>query len=406
MDEFKKQLLKQTDQCVKCGLCAQYCPTYLLEKNENESPRGRIALIEALAKADLEATPTLARHLDHCLGCRSCEAVCPAEVAYGQILDQGRQLYRRPQRRGLLAMLRTATHPRLAASSAFLLGIWQRLNIFFRRKQNITALTDPRAWPGISLHRHWRTEYAPFRPPQGKVHLFHGCVSNVFDRQTIAAAITMLRHLGYVVSVPKKQACCGGLARHNAQPDIAKALLVKNQAAFGESKDPILTLATGCQVSLQEAWQLSPSQAARDFCARTLDIQQFLATCPWPEDFALSPLNQTIAWHGACSQNNVLRQPSATSQLLSRIPKATIVPFAQHAYCCGAAGDYPLNQPQKSAALGEALIQHRRQPQVDVVVTGNIGCWLQLHRLNIKHQFCKEVLHPVTLLSRCLPRNA
>ena len=72
--------LADADKCVKCALCLPHCPTYRVSKDEGESPRGRIALMQGLATGKLELTPRVEAHLDQCLACRACEAVCPAEV--------------------------------------------------------------------------------------------------------------------------------------------------------------------------------------------------------------------------------------------------------------------------------------------------------------------------------------
>jgi ferredoxin len=63
---------------VQCGLCLPACPTYRLEQLETESPRGRIALARGWALDLANPTASGDAHLDHCLGCRSCEVVCPA----------------------------------------------------------------------------------------------------------------------------------------------------------------------------------------------------------------------------------------------------------------------------------------------------------------------------------------
>ena len=81
------ELLKKTDLCVKCGLCLPHCPTYNKTQNENNSPRGRIALIQGWSNGQLTNINSV---IDSCLLCRECESVCPALVPYSEIIDEFR----------------------------------------------------------------------------------------------------------------------------------------------------------------------------------------------------------------------------------------------------------------------------------------------------------------------------
>jgi len=77
-------------QCVRCGLCLQHCPTYVETGLETESPRGRLYLIKAMSEGLVEPTANAIGHMDMCLQCRNCEAVCPSGVQYGRIMEGAR----------------------------------------------------------------------------------------------------------------------------------------------------------------------------------------------------------------------------------------------------------------------------------------------------------------------------
>ena len=120
-DNRNPQLLNATDRCVMCGMCLPHCPTYQISRDEGESPRGRIALIQGLVNGRLALSPHMEQHLDHCLGCRACEAVCPSGVTYGDIIDGGRAM--------IHAQHKTAPAPRILFS---LVPRPRRLRLFGR----------------------------------------------------------------------------------------------------------------------------------------------------------------------------------------------------------------------------------------------------------------------------------
>jgi len=389
-----------------CGMCSQHCPTYQLTANENESPRGRIALIAALNSGQLNTTDThLQTHLEHCTGCRACEAYCPSGVHFGTIMDTARALLPNqpppstlsPQTTRWLRIYQRSGLQKITRASGLLkpLGLAQKENLL----------------PHIPDTPDWRSYY-PANPEIdhcGDVALFTGCIANVFDREALDASRRLLNALGYGVHVPPTQGCCGAMALHNGQTDEATALAQQNLDAFSKlDVQAIVHTASGCTARLSEySQQLSDAQ---DFVHTIKDISQFLVELKWPTDLPIAPLHKTIALHTPCSLQNVLRQTDAPHQLLQRIPELEVVPLAQSARCCGGAGQYMLEQSDFARQLREQTLDalndispvEKTQQEIDTLVTSNLGCALHLAAGLRERGEAITVTHPVVLLARQL----
>src|SRR5436305_14218123 len=145
--------------CVHCGLCLDACPTFRQTGLETESPRGRIYLMTQWKREQLAFTDEQARHIDLCLGCRTCEAVCPSGVPYGRIIEAGRAEVER---------LRTPQPRRVAAKAALrqLVAHPGRLRAFggVTRAAQAARLTSV-----VSSGRQLPTLRRQFRPPPNRI---------------------------------------------------------------------------------------------------------------------------------------------------------------------------------------------------------------------------------------------
>ena len=397
-------LLKATDRCVMCGMCLPHCPTYQLTGNEGESPRGRIALIQGLANGRLAFSERLKNHLDHCLGCRACETVCPSGVPYGEIIDGGRAIIHErrettPAPRFLNALV---PRPRRLRLFGRILRLLQRSGLQgLARGIGITrALGLARLdalLPPLPPLPGWRDYYPPAGARRGEVALFLGCFADFADRATLNAAVKVLTLLGYGVHIPRRQACCGALHLHQGDRYIANHLAECNSAAFnGLRVDAIIYTASGCGATLTEY----PRYDFPGLAAPVRDINTFITELSWPPRVGMTPLAKRVAIHDPCSLGNVLHETKSPYRLLARIPELETVALPDNRRCCGAAGNYMLSQPEIADRLRHEKIAALRTLNADIMVTSNSGCALHL-RAGIKAAGLDiPVMHAATLLAQ------
>jgi glycolate oxidase iron-sulfur subunit len=380
-----KSSLKDTDRCVMCGLCLPHCPTYGLTRQEGDSPRGRISLMQALASGQLTPDDRVAGHLDGCLGCRACEVVCPSGVPYGKLIDAGRALLRemrgdRPEPPAITrALLRTDGVGRAAAS---LLHLYQRTGLHDPLSHMLPlsrgslgramSLLPPRATPAAP-----RGRYMPDGQARGRAQLFTGCTGAAFEGSALRAARDLLLALGLQVEIPEGQACCGALDLHAGRPDEARALANRNLGAFGTDDTPIIALNSGCRAQLREYADLLPEGEARRFSGRVRDLCGFLLEQDM-DRLPLAPREAVVAVHLPCTLRNVLKEQGAMLELLRRQPGLTVVELGGNERCCGAAGTHMFTHPEAADALLAPKVEAVKRLAPEAVITANIGCSLHL----------------------------
>ncbi|MBX3748310.1 MAG: 4Fe-4S dicluster domain-containing protein [Verrucomicrobiae bacterium] len=411
--------------CVHCGLCLSACPTYLETGNENDSPRGRIHLMRALAAGRLAPNGAAVRHLDLCLGCRACEPACPSGVAYGHLLEATRDHLDRVHRRHPVQTFlrrvligRILPHPRRLAIAL--------LPARFARAAHLEPLlpASARAWldllpfplePALAAPPLPEVSPASASPRLGRVALLTGCVMHALFRNTHHQTVRLLNAAGYDVLIPPNQTCCGALHAHGGQLDTARAAARHNLEAFPVAElDAIVVNAAGCGSTLKDYGSLLAGDpdnagAAHAFAQRVRDLTEWLAATPgFPEQLARLgqhlPGTDRIACHDACHLAHAQGITEAPRRLIRAAAGNRYVELPETDLCCGSAGSYSLTEPAMSRRLRDRKVRHLASLGSVTVVTTNPGCHMQLQAgLREARLRTSRVVHIADWLGDLLP---
>ena len=408
--------------CVHCGFCNATCPTYQLLGDELDGPRGRIYLIKDLLESN-SVNERAQKHLDRCLTCRSCETTCPSGVAYGELLEIGREhlageshvgnslkrsWFDRALRAGLVWLVPHASRFRR----------WARLGNWFR-------------WllPGVLRRQLPRLESASVgnnnldlnprvQNKVGSVLLIDGCVQKAATPSTNWHLQQLLQNHNVRVERIAEDGCCGGATLHLGDSDGAllhMRRLLDQVAPWLDEVDAIISSASGCGVTLKDYPRLLAQDAhylpvAQKFVAKLVDASEYLSNLPLtatsrlPKGVSPAPVvtdthnNEVIqvqlkvAWHSPCTLQHGQKLAGQVEKLLMAAGYI-LVPVTDAHICCGSAGTYALTQPKLSAQLQQQKVAMLQAAEPDIIATANVGC--QLH---IGAAAQVPVVHWLTLL--------
>jgi len=407
------------NQCVHCGLCLAYCPTFSELGTEMDSPRGRIFTIKALAEGRMSLSDSAVEHLSLCLDCRACETVCPAGVPYGRLIEAAKAEIERQRPGGVLRRgFRWVNfglllgRPRVLRAAALGLRAYQAsgLQALVRRSGLARLLpgTLP-AWeallPSLPADRSPLPALTPaIGTRRARVAMLTGCVQSVVFGAHNRATARVLARNGCDVLAPESQGCCGALNAHGGDHaraiEMAKRTIETFEAAGAAA---VIVNTSGCGAHMKAYGALLANEPdwrerGERFARTVQDLAEFLAREPLRGP--LQPVPLTVTYHDPCHVvhgQKIRRQPR---ELLAQIPGLRVVDLPESDWCCGSAGIYNLTQPEMADRLLRRKVRNIVATTAEAVVTANPGCILQIQS-GLRAQGRElPVLHLVEIIDR------
>ncbi|MBI5359527.1 MAG: (Fe-S)-binding protein [Planctomycetes bacterium] len=433
---MKQECLKELDNCSRCGKCRSVCPVFGEVLDERLVARGRLALLEAYLKGDIEDSEKLRNALDECLMCLRCEENCPSGVNVRKLLAFGREKSGKSPLNFIVSKLifRFGLQFRtfydiavwLMASAQALLkhleivpsSMQRHLPLYLfqlRRVPDMPRKSALKLLPGRQI----------YKDAKMKVAVFTGCLGNYVYPDVIKSLCGVLDSLHISYIIPKEQLCCGVPAFFYGDPKSAFYLARKNVTALKmDDVDAVLSPCASCARMLKTGYKELFNRFAGDekFAHRpekVMDIIEFLdryidldvlLTEYIEEDGEIEPdrmrrlrIDKKVTYHKPChlswdgadeANRRILRQ------------MADYVESPEGNLCCGGGGLFSAKYEDLSSKIAVKKIKSIERSGAEIVATPCPGCMMQI-RENMKTAGLPgKVLHPVELLNELLKAKA
>jgi FAD/FMN-containing dehydrogenase/Fe-S oxidoreductase len=410
---FKDEsFLGNLEQCNGCGGCRKdaptMCPTFLATGEEYMSTRGRANAIRAALELRFDDDPLRSAELDaalsNCLSCKACTVECPSNVNLA--LLKAELMYARHRRDGLPLRERML-------SNVDLLG---RLGCMMPSLANATldspmirglmrkafGLTDKRPLPHYAKQRFDRWFHQGGTPrcgvrsaqradpsSRGDVILWDDTFVRYYEPHIGIAAVKVLEALGFNVTLPNGQKCCGRPAFSQGNLDAARDMGRHNLELLRTSNGnaPILFLEPSCYSMFIEDYRELKLPDTESIAKRCHLFEQFVEELLEREPDALhfKATPGHVGIHAHCHAKSLVKT-GFMARLAARLPGRTAALLDTG--CCGMAGAFGALERKYdlSVKVAAPLVQQvDAQPPGTIIVASGTSCRHQLEHLTTVH---------------------
>lgn len=344
-----KTLLENAGKCSGCGLCQADCPIFRQTREEGDGPRGKLAILRALARGLLKKEDAVWR-LSRCMLCGACARACPAGIPLSGIFLEARQRLGFPLKMPA-AFFRAPG--RLADGMQAPLAMFQKI----LKKSGARSVRGLRNLPQIAPR--------PFRLPKEdkketkkesvkRVLLFPGCASRRFMPGLAAACARALEMEGYEVVSPAGLVCCGWPLAARGDARGAASLAVRNLAILAREEFGIIT--TPCPACAEAGkslwpWLESLGHKEREAARRLAPFFKNIMSLLSPLESG-SGEKKAVFWHRPCMAPE---ENDDAARALFANAGLKIAAHSEKGMCCGAPlRPFGFPEAERAAPWGES----------------------------------------------------
>lgn len=409
--------------CMRCGFCMAVCPVYGATMQEADVTRGKIALLENLARHMINDPEAVNEKLNRCLLCGSCQAACPSGVKIMDIFLRARSIVAgymglSPVKKIIFRSL--LVKPKLFNTLMDMSSKFQGLflkeaseSVGTSRAPLLSPFIGARHFPSLakeSLHSKMPSRDSAPGKSGLKAAFFPGCVSDKLFPHVAEAAIKVLEMHGVGLFMPAGQSCCGIPALASGDRQSYDKLVRQNLKLFGEASfDYLITPCATCTSTIKEFWpKLMENYSTREkeqikaLHDKAIDLVAFLVDVLKVELPQTDGQGKRVTYHDSCHLKKSLGVTEQPRKVLKGLPGYVYVEMPEADRCCGSGGSFTLSHYDLSAQIGQRKRNNIVSVKPDVVAAACPACMMQLMDMLSRNKDDIKVKHVVELYLEAL----
>jgi FAD/FMN-containing dehydrogenase/Fe-S oxidoreductase len=410
-------------RCSGCGDCRtraagkRMCPIFRATGAEAATPRAKANLLRMLA-APSEVSPEDVKAVAGlCVNCKMCRDDCDARVNIPKLMLEAKAAHQAEHGldRSDWILARTESFAALGSNFAPIVNGLLARRTFRWLLEKLTGISRQRRLPAFALHNFFRwargqglTKNRGKTTPLGRldssrsrmrVAYFVDVFAGYNDPFIGRAAVAVLRHQGFEVYVPPRQAGCGIAALAVGDIDTAREAAQYNVRLFSdlirEGYRIVCSEPSAALMLSQDYCDLLDDADTAALAANTVELTAFLEELHTggrlKTDF--QRLEMTLGHHVPCHMK-ALRKAPASPHLLSLIPGMRV--HTIDVGCSGMAGSWGLKAANYATSLsaGAPVFKELNRPGV---LFGSSEC--STCRMQMQEGSGKRTLHPIEYLA-------